>query len=126
MSELDETKSRIDISQWKRKELGHVVQPGVKKTRGSQREAFKHRVDAQYSRFWKVAALRAEQLCETEGLATIFLVGSNRLPRPLKALFPQYLQRRITIIGKDFGGLSAPALGRRLEQKISELTSDSL
>ena len=71
MTELDDKKyNMVSMSQWKRKEVGHVVQPGVKKTRGSQREAFKDRVDAHYWRFWKVAALRAEQLCETEGLAS--------------------------------------------------------
>jgi len=126
MYELDENKFRIDISQWKRKKIGQAVRPGVKKTRGSHREALKHRVEAQYSRFWKVAALRAEQLCEIEGLTTIFLVGSDRLTVPLKALFPRYLQRRITIIGKDLGGLSAPALCGQLERKISELTIRNL
>ena len=56
----------------------------------------------------------------------IFLVGSDRLARPLKALFPPRIQRRTTIIGKDLGRLSTSALCRRLEGTIADLTAMNL
>lgn len=76
MATLKEETFRIDISQWKKKDLGHVARPGIKMTRGSQRDIFTHRVDAQYSRLWRETATRTRQICEQEDLTTIFLVGS--------------------------------------------------
>ena len=123
MSKVEERDFRINVSKWKKKDLGHIAHPGIKITRGSQRDVFQHRVDAQYARLWKETAQRARQICAKEGLATIFLVGPDRLIRLLKSAFPQQRQQRIMLIGKDLGYLSTPQLCRRLEEDISEGTA---
>jgi hypothetical protein len=118
IAELGQKTFGIDISQWKKKDLGHVMHPGIKETRGSQRDVFDHRMDAQYARVCKQVAKQAKELCEKEDLAAVFLVGSNRLVGPIQAAFPQELRKRVVLIEEDLGGVFSPGLRRRLEPRI--------
>lgn len=120
MTEFEEMQFRIDTSQWKKKELGHVVGQGVEKTRGSQRDTFEHRMDAQYRRLCRETAEHAKGLCETEGLAAIFLVGSDRLIEPIEAEFPREFRRRVVLIPEDLARMSSPQLEQRLEAKVAD------
>jgi len=40
----------VDISQWKKKDLGHFAGERVRKTRGPQPEVFEDRLEAQYAK----------------------------------------------------------------------------
>ncbi len=120
MAELAENKFEIDISQWKKKELGHVVGQNVQKTRGSQRDTYEHRMDAQYRRLFGETAGQAKDLCEKEGLAAIFLVGSERLVEPMRAELPGEFQQRVVLIKEDLARLSSTELQQRLEPEIGD------
>jgi len=120
IAELGQKKFGIDISQWKKKDLGHVTQPGIKKTRGSQRDVFNNRMDAQYARLCKTLAGQAKKLYEKEDLAAIFLVGSNRLVGPIQAAFPKEMRNRVVLIEEDLGGVWSPRLAHLLDPKIAE------
>jgi hypothetical protein len=116
--ELENKKYAIDISQWKRKELGHVTGQMVRKTRGSQRDVFEHRMKAQYARLCGETAKIAAELCKKENFAGIFLVGSHHLTGPIKEAIPQELSQRVILFKEDFGGLSSSELQERLEPTI--------
>jgi len=117
MQELLEQKFDIDVSQWKKKELGHVAGQGVKKTRGSQRDTYRHRVEEQFSHLCRKAAATAKRLCERKALQEVFLVGSDRLTHPMEVEF-QHGGRSVVTIHEDFGGLALPELQERLKPAI--------
>jgi ribosomal protein L7Ae-like RNA K-turn-binding protein len=119
VTKIAERKFGIDVSQWKEKDLGTVTQEGVKKTRGSQRDVYEHRVDAQYRRMCRETAAQARKLCEKEKIEAIFVVGSDRLTRPIEAEFPKQSRERVVRIREDFGGLTLPELQKRLTPRIA-------
>lgn len=116
--ELEEKKYAIDISQWKKKELGHVTGQMVQKTRGSQRDVFEHRMKAQYTRLCGETAKIAAELFKQEQFAGIFLVGSDHLTGPIQEAIPQELAHRVIPVKEDFGRLSSSELQERLEPTI--------
>ncbi len=120
MVELEEKKFPIDISQWKKKELGHVAHPTIRKTRGSQRDTFEHRMDAQYGRLCRETAEHAKSICGKGGLTALFLVGSDRLIEPIEAQFPREFSQRVVLIGENLGRTSLPELQQRLEPRIAD------
>lgn len=117
---LKETKFDVDISQWKKEELGHVSRPGIQTTYGSQRDVFDHRMDAQYKRLCREIALEAIHLQEKAGFAAIFLVGSERLTAPIAADFPRELQQRVRLIKKDLGKCEPHELQEHVEPQIED------
>jgi hypothetical protein len=121
---LGEKDFRIDISQWRKKDLGKVAQPGIRKTRGSQHDDFDRRMDAQYARLCSETAEQIGKLCENEGFLAIFLVGSERLIRPIEAAFPTDLRRKVVLIDEDVATVIWPKLEQRLEPKIAKWEVD--
>lgn len=118
--ELEEKKFTIDISQWKMKDLGHVTGQRVRKTRGSQRDAFDHRVEAQYEQLCRQAARQAGAICAREKLQAIFLVGKDHLIELIEKDFPKELRHRVTLIKEDLGRSSVHELQNRLEPEIEK------
>ncbi len=110
----------LDVSQWKAKDMGHVTGQNVHKTRGSQRDNFEHRVEAQYARLCGEAAQQAANLCRREKLAGIFFVGASHLVEPMAAHIPVEFRESLGIIREDFGGIETSDLGRRLATPIRE------
>jgi release factor family 10 len=124
MTELGQMEFVIDISQWKKKELGHVAGQGVQKTRGTQRDTHRHRMDAQFARLYREAAERTKNLCEKDGCTAVFLVGSDRLIKPIAAEFPKQFPHPVIAIEEDFGSLSLPELRKRLGSRITRWEND--
>src|SRR5712692_6818630 len=81
---LEEKTFDVDVSQWKKKDLGHFASERIRKTRGPQRDVFEHRLGAQYARLCQETAERAASLCEQHSVADIFLVGPDRLIGPIQ------------------------------------------
>lgn len=117
---IEETKFDVDITQWKKEELGHVARPGIQTTYGTQRDVFDHRMDAQYKRLFRKAAEEAIRLHEKEHFAAVFLVGSERLTAPITAEFPRGLQQRVRLVKKDLGKFEPHELQERLEPEIDK------
>ena len=120
IAEVGKKKFGINISQWKKKDQGHVTLPGTKKTRGSQRDVFTHRMDAQYARLCKALAQQAAKIYEKEDVAAVFLVGSHRLVGPVQAAFPKELRNRVVLLEEDLGRVFSPGLLHRLEPRVGE------
>jgi Bacterial archaeo-eukaryotic release factor family 10 len=112
---LEEKTFDVDISQWKKKDLGHFMGEQTRKTRGSNRDVFEHRLGAQYARLCGEAAERAAALCEQHSLTDIFLVGPDRLSGLIKAKIPQTLAELVFVITEDLGNFSPEDVRRRLE-----------
>jgi peptide subunit release factor 1 (eRF1) len=119
MTKLAEHQFAVDMSQWKEKNLGHVSIEGMKKARGSQRDTYERRVDAQYKHMCRETAAEARKISEKEKLEAIFVVGSDRMTRPMEAEFPKQLRERVVRIKEDFGGLPLAALQERLAPVIA-------
>jgi rubrerythrin len=112
---LAEKKFEIDISQWKKKELGHVTGQDVRKTRGSQRDTHRHRMEAQIQRLLRETSKLAQDLCEKQKLIALFLVCSERLLKPIEDGFSKDFRQRVITIREDLHGLAVPELQDFLE-----------
>jgi hypothetical protein len=110
----------VDVSQWKKKELGHVTGQKVQKTRGSQRDIFRHRMDAQFARMCRDVAEQSVKQCDKNHGAAIFLVGSKRLTLPIQAAFSRQFQRPIVVFDADLKYSSLPELQKRLGPRIND------
>jgi hypothetical protein len=120
MTELEKKKFRIDISQWRKKDLGHFARLGIKKTRGSQRDTFEHRMDAQYQHICHQIAGDVKDLITRQRLAAIFLVGPDRLTQLIQERVPQDLRRKTVLVDESPVKASLLDLQRRLETGITE------
>lgn len=117
---LGEMKFELDVARWKRKDIGHLAHPGIKTTRGTQRDTFEHRVDAQYARLCRQAAKRVEKLSRQKKANVIFLVGLPRLVEPIASQLSKELQNRAVLVKEDLGRLTPPRLESRLASVISD------
>lgn len=96
----------LDSSNWKQKDLGHFSAPArvkLNKTRGSQRDAYDHRVEAHYDRFWGVVSDHLLHFQEAEHFAGIFLLGSPRITRQIGSALPPGLMDRVVYIDSERG-----------------------
>lgn len=110
---------RVDTSQWKRKDQMPPSHPGIQKTRGSQRDVFEQRIEAQYARFYREAAERTRQWAGREKLDAVFFAGPNEVVEPLWAELPRTFQERAALV-KGVAAHSTPAeLLTRLEPEVA-------
>ena len=110
---------KVDTTQWRRKDLLPPAHPGNQKTRGSQRDVFEQRVEAQYAKFYRDAAERIRQWAEREKLDPVFVVGPNEVVEPVWAEVPKPIQERAAMIKGDTSRLSLAELQARLEPEIT-------
>ena len=120
LSTIEELPFAPDVSQWKEMEMGHVTGQGVRKTRGSQRDAFDHRVRAQYARACGETAHRAASVSRKDKLAAIFLVGASHLVELIAADISPEFHESLGFLREDLGGIPIAELGRRLAGPIHE------
>jgi hypothetical protein len=118
--ELPAMKFEVDISQWKRKEHGHMARRNTKMPHGMLRDVFKQRMDEQYQRFFRHIAERTKFVCGKEDLQAVLLVGSERLTKPIKSALPADIQDRAVLIPEDLARVSPAKLHARILPKIGE------
>ncbi|MDE3137395.1 MAG: hypothetical protein KGL59_12530 [Acidobacteriota bacterium] len=127
LSELEQKKFVINISNWRKKDMGKVSrkvgQVSLQKSRGADRDTFERRVEERYRQLHTETARHALQLCERHGLAALFLVGEARLIEPLAREFPNDFRPRVAMVEEDLGGIVSPALEGRLEPAIADWES---
>jgi hypothetical protein len=117
---IGETKFDIDISEWKKKDIGHIAGQEIQKTRGSQRDVFQHRMDAQYAHSCKETANQAITLCKEHNYAAILLIGEDRLSHSIKAAIPRDVCQHVITRQEDFAGLTDSELEKWIEPVIEE------
>jgi hypothetical protein len=117
---IEERPFTLDVSQWKIKDMGHVTGQRIHKTRGSQRDGFDQRVEAQYARLCRETAREAASVCRTEKLAGIFLVGAGHLVEPIAANIPVEFRESIGVFREDLGRIRIAELSHRLAAPIRD------
>ncbi|MDE3110304.1 MAG: hypothetical protein KGL02_10225, partial [Acidobacteriota bacterium] len=85
LAELSAMKFEIDVSQWKRREHGHMARRNTKMPHGPLRDAFKRRMDEQYKHFFRHIAERIKFVCASEHSAAVLLVGPERMTKPIES-----------------------------------------
>jgi len=118
--EHEEKQFNIDVSQWKKKELGHVTGQGVEKTRGSQRDLFQSRLESRYAQLCRETAQQVAAFCARFHLAAIFLVGPDRLIKPIEAKLPRNCRQPIVLFNQDLARLAPVELLRHLEPQVAQ------
>lgn len=88
----------IDAAQWKKMEAVHAADNGIGFPHGAQRDLFERRRESQYLRFLSGAAQQIALACEAHGLTRIYLLGADRLTRPLERKLPRSLRAHATCI----------------------------
>jgi len=115
--EHDET-VKVDTTEWRRKDLMPPSQPDVEKLRGSHRDAFEHRVEAQYVRFYAREAEHIREWAERKSLNPVFLAGPAELVELVWAELPKSMYGRTVLIKEDLGHLTQPELHARIEPEL--------
>ena len=116
LAQYKEKKFEIDVSEWKKKDLGHVA--GVKKTRGSQRDVFEKRMDSRYAHLCSETAHEAAAFCAEKNLAALFLTGPDRLIKTIERKLPRSLRQSVVSFDEDLAHLTPPELLEHLEPHI--------
>jgi hypothetical protein len=110
---------RVDTSAWRKKDLMPPAHPGIQKTRGSQRDVFEQRIEAQYARFYREAAERLRQWAEREKLEPVLLVGLAPVVEAIRDDLPRNLQERVAILAEDLAHKTPAELQARAEPEIA-------
>jgi hypothetical protein len=120
LAELPEMKFELDVSQWKRKEHGHMARRDTKMPHGPLRDAFKRRMDEQYHRFFRHIAERTKFVCAKENLHVVMLVGSERITKPIESVLPREIRERTVLIPQDLARVAPIKLQAKILPKISQ------
>lgn len=124
MNELFDLSFAIDSSQWKKKG-SYVTVERTETTRGSQHDAYEHRVDARYKHFLRQVAKRCAALCKVRTKNLLILVGEPRFVKEVEKALPVALAGRVQSVLRDVGSLSLPKLHGMLKQEIGRFRQKS-
>jgi len=112
MLELEEMEFRLEAS--KEKEMGPVARPGVRMSRGTNRDVFEHHVGAQYAHFDREIAAQIGRWRAAESLDAVFLVGLSDMVRDIQKELPQALREEVVLVEEDLGWMSRAELQERI------------
>ena len=120
LTQLAEKQFDIDDSQWKKKDLGHFTGERIRKTRGSNRDVYEHRLEAQYERLCRETADEAVTHSKKFEFAGIFLVGPDRLIRTIQAKLPHLFSESVFLVAENLGKSSPSQLLRQLQPVLED------
>ena len=76
-------------------------------------------MESQYARLCRETAQQAVNFCTKKDLAAVFLVGPDRLIRPIKAKFPRSFRQPIVLFDQDLARVTLLELQKHLEPQIA-------
>ncbi len=117
-------RTKVDPSEWRRKDLMPPSQPGVENIRGSHRDAFDRRMEAQYVRFYAAEAEHIREWADRMSLNPIFLAGPPKLLELVWAELPKSVQSRTVLIREDLEHLSQADFHARVESEVQRWERD--
>jgi hypothetical protein len=117
--EQSQAQFQLDISRWLQKDLMPPSHPGIQKTRGSQRDVFEQRIEAQYARLYREAAERIRQWSEREKLNLVFLAGPSEVIEPVWGELPRTFREHAALVKGVPGHITAAELHARLEPEVA-------
>ena len=115
-----EARVNIDTSEWRRKDLKPPSQPGVEVIRGTHRDAFESRVEAQYVSFYSKEAEHIRIWADTWKLYAVFLMGPPKLVELVRDKLPKSVQSRTLVSQKDVEHLSRAELQAHIESEVHD------
>jgi hypothetical protein len=124
MADLGEIKFSANSAEWKKKDHAHMARPRTMMPHGMQRDVFKKRMDAQYQRFCRRVAFKAESLYKTAGTASIFLAGPERLTQQVAAHFSKKVASNVATVSEDLARVPLPKLERQLASRFVKWTDE--
>jgi hypothetical protein len=119
IEELKEEKFELDMTEWRKKHLMPPSHPGVHKTRGSQRDVFEQRVEAQYAHFFRGAAEHIRQWSEREKLRPVFVAGPSETVERVWAELPRGFQEHAAVVKGDLAHLKPAELQERIAPEMA-------
>lgn len=120
LAELPAMTFEVDVSQWRRKEHGHMARRNTRMPHGPLRDVFKQRMEEQYLRFFRHIAERTKFVCAREDVDAVLLVGSERLTKPIEAALPEEIRERVALIPEDLARVSPVKLHAKILPRIAE------
>jgi len=94
--------------------MGPVSRPGVRMSRGTDRDVFAHHVSAQYAHFDREIATQIGRWRAAESLDAVFLVGLSDMVRDIQKELPQAIREEVTLVEEDLGWMSRAQLQERI------------
>jgi peptide subunit release factor 1 (eRF1) len=122
LGEIDEEQEEsfsLDTSGWRRKDLVGPSHPRVGKAKGSQRDPFADRLEAQYRRFHKDIAKRVRRWADKEKMAPVVLAGPAKLAEAILTHFPSDFKERIVLLKRDLWHIPQSELQSQVERIIA-------
>jgi hypothetical protein len=119
MEEQAAEKFKLELGEWRKKHLMPPSHPGAYKTRGSQRDVFEQRVEAQYDRFFRDAAERIWQWSEREKVRPVFVAGPNETVERVWAELPRGFTEHAAVIKGDLARLKPAELEQRIAPEVA-------
>jgi release factor family 10 len=110
----------IEISGWKKKDLGKISSERMAITHGTQRDVFDKRMENQYVRLCRETAQDSARFFANNHLAAIFLVGPEKLTALIEAKFPRVFRVPIVRDEQDLARVSTPELLKHLEPRFAD------
>jgi len=114
--QLQEKEFRLEPS--KEKEMGPVARPGVRLSRGTNRDVFEHHLTAEYAHYDQQIAERIERWFTAEQLESVFLVGLAQMVKAIRKEVSPTLVEKIVLVEQDLGWVSRTELLDRIEPAI--------
>jgi Bacterial archaeo-eukaryotic release factor family 10 len=119
-----EARINIDTFEWRRKDLKPPSQPDIEVIRGTHRDAFERRVEAQYASFYSKEAEHIRIWADARKLNAIFLMGPPKLVELVWDKLPKGLQSRTLLIHEDVEHLSRAEIQARIESEVHKWEHD--
>lgn len=120
IEEQEKEKFVIDMTQWRDKSMMLPSHPGVYKTRGSQRDVFQQRLEAQFDRFYRDTADRIWRWSEREKLMPTLIGGPGEAVERVWKKLPAPCRTRITTLKNDLSDLKLSVMQERMEPEIAQ------
>ncbi len=117
--EQEQERFVLDISQWRRKDLLPPSHTGNQKTRGSQRDVFEQRIEAQFAHFYRDAAARIEAWARREKLNPVFVAGPADSVEPVWTDLPAAFQKQAALVKGLPARVTPPELQERLVPEVA-------
>jgi len=124
LAEDHEARLNIDSTEWRRKDLMPPSQPGVEAIRGSHRDSFEQRVDAQYVRFFSKEAEHIRAWADSRSLNPVLLAGPPKLLELAWEELPKGMRERTVLIKEDIEHLPLAELQARVESEVQRWELD--
>ncbi|MGH9792538.1 MAG: VLRF1 family aeRF1-type release factor [Candidatus Acidiferrales bacterium] len=119
MEEVEHEKFEVDTTAWRRKDAPKPARASSP-ARGTLRDAFEQRVEAQYARLYRETAQRIEQWAQREKFAAVFVTGPNTVAEPVWNELSESFRALAGFIKSDLARFTTAALQQQIAPQIEK------